>query len=561
MSLSEMLKERKYQEIWDQYCSFLDLSIEDYMKIQRRLMEEQIQLWSNCELGRSILKGKQPKTIEEFRKMVPLTTYEDYADILLQKRTDTLPGNPVIWIQTTWEGGRHPIKLAPYTRSMLDVYKNNVIACLILSTSREKGKFDISDTDKFLYGLAPLPFATGICLYLRCQITDKFLYGLAPLPFATGLFPLALNEEIGIQFLPAVKDAVNMSFSERNKAGFKMAMQKDLEFFFGLGSIAYAVSQSLSTLSSKGSISLKELFKYKPSMLLRILKAKRICKKENRPLKPKDLFHLKGFMVAGTDNWCYKDDLEDLWGIRPMELFAGTEPSISGTETWTRDGMYFFPDTSFYEFIPEEDMLKNLEDPSYVPRTCLMDEVVPGEKYEIVITLFKGGAFARYRVGDTYRCVGLQNREDHTRIPRFEYVDRVPNIIDIAGFTRISENGIQSVISLSGQPVTHWTAVKEYNENNRPYLHLYIEIERNALISHAVTTDIMKSLLTTYFKYIDQDYRDLKKILGMDPLCVTILRCGTFEKYWNKKGKVIGKMNPSPYELKELLELQNEQKG
>ena len=79
--------------------------------------------------------------------------------------------------------------------------------------------------------------------------------------------------------------------------------------------------------------------------------------------------------------------------------------------------MYFFPDTSFYEFIPEEDMLKNLEDPSYVPRTYLMDEVVPGEKCEIVITLFKGGAFARYRVGDTYRCVGLQNREDQHKDP------------------------------------------------------------------------------------------------------------------------------------------------
>ena len=426
MSLSEKLKERRYKEIWDQYCGFLDLSMEDYMKIQRRLMEEQIQVWSNCELGRSILKGKQPKTIEEFREMVPLTTYDDYADILLQKKTDTLPGNPVIWIQTTWEGGRHPIKLAPYTRSMLDVYKNNVIACLILSTSRERGKFDITDTDKILYGLAPLPFATG-------------------------LFPLALNEEIGIQFLPAVKDAVSMSFSERNKVGFKMAMQKDLEFFFGLGSVAYAVSISLASMSQKGGIHLSDLLKYKPSMLLRILKARKTCKRENRPLKPKDLFHLKGFMVAGTDNRCYKDDLEDLWGVRPMELFAGTEPSISGTETWTRNGMYFFPDTR----------LRNLEDPSFVPRTYLMDEVVPGEKYEIVITLFKGGAFARYRVGDTYRCVGLQNREDHTRIPRFEYVDRVPNIIDIAGFTRISENGIQSVISLSGQPVTHWTALKE----------------------------------------------------------------------------------------------------
>ena len=29
----------------------------------------------------------------------------------------------------------------------------------------------------------------------------------------------------------------------------------------------------------------------------------------------------------------------------------------------------------------------------------------------------------------------------------------------------------------------------------------------------------------------------------------------------DEQGKVIGKMNPSPYELKELLELQNEQKG
>jgi len=85
-------------------------------------------------------------------------------------------------------------------------------------------------------------------------------------------------------------------------------------------------------------------------------------------------------------------------------------------------------------------------------------------------------------------------------------------------------------------------------------------VEKNALISHAVTTDIMKSLLTTYFKYIDQDYRDLKKILGMDPLCVTIVRCGTFEKYKEMKGKEIGKMNPSPYELRELLELQKEQR-
>ena len=390
--------------------------------------------------------------------------------------------------------------------------------------------------------------------------TDKILYGLAPLPFATGLFPLALKEDIDIRFLLEVEDAVNMSFGERNKEGFKMAMKQDVEFFFGLGSVAYAVSQSLtgSVSSGKSKTSFSELLQYKPKMLKRILNAKKICKKEKRELLPKDLFHLKGFMVAGTDNQCYKDDLEEMWGVRPMELFAGTEPSIIGTETWTRNGMYFFQDTCFYEFITEKDMLHNYEDPTFTPPTYLMDEVVPGEKYELVITVLKGGAFARYRVGDMYRCVGLTNQEDRTQIPRFEYIDRVPWIIDIAGFTRISENGIKSVIQLSGQPVTDWIAVKEYNEKKRPYLHLYIEVKKEALMYQAMSTDILKELLTTYFKYIDQDYRDLKKILGMDPLVVTILRCGTFHLYESRKGRKPRHMSTPYYEVAELLRLQDE---
>ena len=64
-------------------------------------MEEQIRKWSESGIGQSILKGKHPVTIEEFRNMVPLTRYEDYADILLNKRNDLLPEEPVIWLETT----------------------------------------------------------------------------------------------------------------------------------------------------------------------------------------------------------------------------------------------------------------------------------------------------------------------------------------------------------------------------------------------------------------------------------------------------------------------------
>ena len=82
-------------------------------------MEEQIRLWCGCGLGQSILKGRQPKNLEEFRQMVPLTTYDDYADILLSKQPQLLPGNPVIWIQTTWEAESIPSKWRPIPEAML----------------------------------------------------------------------------------------------------------------------------------------------------------------------------------------------------------------------------------------------------------------------------------------------------------------------------------------------------------------------------------------------------------------------------------------------------------
>ncbi len=82
--------------------------------------------------------------------------------------------------------------------------------------------------------------------------TDKFLYALAPLAFCNRTLSTGTGRGDRIEFLPAVKEAVNMSFSERNKLGFKMAMKKDLGFFFGLGSVAYAVSLSLSSMTSGG---------------------------------------------------------------------------------------------------------------------------------------------------------------------------------------------------------------------------------------------------------------------------------------------------------------------
>lgn len=528
MRFQEKLHQYTKEEIWEEYCGFLTLTMEEFMSIQNRLLLEQIEVWSASGIGQSILKGKHPRTVEEFREMVPLTTYEDYATTLLAKQYSALPEDPVVWVQTTWEGGIHPIKTAPYTKAMLDTFKHNVISCMILSTSRKKGEFDV-------------------------RVTDHLLYSLAPMPYVTGLLPLLLEDEIDIEFFPSVKDAVKMSFKERNKQGFKLGMKKGLEFSFGLGSVLYYVSQSVAAAQT-GNKSLKEmLMGTSPKMLWRYLQAKRKCKKERRELLPKDLFQLKGFMCAGTDNRCYKEDLEKMWGVAPLELFAGTEPTCIGCETWNREGVYFFPDACFYEFIPEDELNRNMANPDYQPRTVLWDEVVPGGVYEIVLTVLKGGAFARYRVGDVFRCIGIGSQAEGNTIPRFQFVDRVPQMIDIAGFTRITEKSIQQAIQLSRLPIAAWTAKKEFTENYRPYLHIYVELERSNLINSAISIRILQDQLGIYFRYLDQDYEDLKKILGIDPLKITLLKCGTFEMYERRYGTKIRSMNPEGGEINDLL--------
>ena len=88
----ELLRQGKKEELWQLCCGFIDLSMEQFMTIQRRLLLEQIGSLGGCELGRKVMRGAEPSSVEEFQQQVPLTTYVDYAPYLLEKREDLLNG-------------------------------------------------------------------------------------------------------------------------------------------------------------------------------------------------------------------------------------------------------------------------------------------------------------------------------------------------------------------------------------------------------------------------------------------------------------------------------------
>ena len=184
MTFEEKLRKCPANEIWQEYCGFLDLTLPEYMNIQKRLLMEQIELMSHCELGKRFFRQGVPTSVEEFRAKVPLTKFEDYADVLLPQKEEMLPEKPVLWLHTTWEGGDFPSKRAPYTESMLDAYTRNILAAMILSTSTGRGHFHVR------------PGA-------------RVLYSLAPMPYATGMFPDLIRPQIRLRFMPSVQEARN----------------------------------------------------------------------------------------------------------------------------------------------------------------------------------------------------------------------------------------------------------------------------------------------------------------------------------------------------------------
>lgn len=523
MRFEEKLKKVSHDQLWREYCGFLDMSLTDYMYTQRRLMQEQMQMWMASPLGRKLLNGRTPATLDELREQMPLTTYADYADDLLARRSEMLCAEPAVWIQTTWEGGLRPIKLAPYSRSMLDTYRHNLLATMMMASARKKGDFDLKSGDRILYGGAPLPYATG-------------------------LMPSLFDEDIRFTWLPDGNTNSELSFSQRIKKGFSMAMAGGVDFFFGIGSVANYITESFGKGGHSGKLNISV------GNAVRYLKGRYVSRRDGRSIMPGDVFRLKAFFYAGTDARCYKDRLTRAWGVEPVELAAGTESTCIGAENWEHRGMVFFPDACFYEFIPEEEMRRNLRDAGYTPRTILTDEVRAGETYELALSVLHGGTFMRYRIGDLYHCVSAGG----TELPRFTFVDRTPSVIDIAGFTRITASSMQEVIRLSRLELGDWVLKKEYDGSDNPFLHMYVEIPPEAQGTEVTMRSVLTEHLSLYFKYFDSDYSDLKKLLNMEPLQITVLKYGTIAAYEKKIGERLARINPGMLDIIGLLKQQTE---
>jgi hypothetical protein len=491
-----LLKQNRREEVWQKYCGFIDLDLPGFMAIQERLLLEQIELLAKSAIGRQIMKGNVPQNVQEFRELVPLTNYHDYISFLSDKREDILPCKPQIWARTSGRSLEFDYKWVPYSPRMAEVVGEFGIASFILASCSGRGD-------------------------IRLNVDDHCLYTLAPPPYFTGaVVAEAVKEQLNPIFIPPLEKGNEMTFEERIREGFKLALKSNIDLFYGLSSVLVKIAEQFEQGSSgsKFSISLLD-----PRLLFRMIRGLIISKLKGRPLLPRDLWNVKAIVAGGMDTSFYRDTIETYWGRKPLEGYGGTEIGGVALQAWNLKGMTFLPDFNFLEFIPEEDFYKSAGDSSFEPSTRRLDEVAPGV-YELVITNFHGGVFVRYRTGDLIEIISLGDEDLGIQTPQMKFHARADGVIDVAGFTRLTEKAIWEAIEESGINYIDWLVKKEYAKD-KPYLHLYIE-SKNGDKPEEVKRLIHKSLAEK-----DSGYAELEKMLGIDPLKVSLLSEGAFSRY------------------------------
>ena len=118
MNADEFLRSSDNSKIWQRYCGFFDFSLREFMGIQEHLLLEEIEMIASSPLGARIMGGANPKSVEEFRRQVPLTTYADYAPYISNCQEDALAIEPCCWARTSGRGGEP--KWVPYAKRAFD---------------------------------------------------------------------------------------------------------------------------------------------------------------------------------------------------------------------------------------------------------------------------------------------------------------------------------------------------------------------------------------------------------------------------------------------------------
>ncbi len=128
------------------------------------------------------------------------------------------------------------------------------------------------------------------------------------------------------------------------------------------------------------------------------------------------------------------------------------------------------------------------------------------------------------------RIVALGNEKLGIDIPQMVFERRADELIDIAGFARLTEKVIWRAIENTDIPYED-SIVRKETIGGSPALHLYLELKNG----YVGTEKGIESAVHNQLRKLDSDYADLESMVGVKPLKVSLLPEGAFKAFMEQR--------------------------
>ena len=480
----------------------------DAGRINKKLLFKILKTNKDTEYGRKY-HFSEIKTVEDFRRLVPVTTYTDYEPyvkrMIENEETNLLTSLPLVgYAQSSGTAGGR--KFVPLTQPEVNVYtKYTVTRMLALADDYSKkrgnghlrpgrGVFTCPSFDDYL--------PNGMLCSNIADVAAKQLGFLYPYILVVPFTKLFAPEEADFRY-------VNMRFALEDK---------HCMYMFSVFLKAY--TDVLRYLENNWEIIVDDIEKGTISDISRATpEAREMLASAIKP-NPVRAAELRREFSKGFDDTIIKriwPDMAVVCGIGtstfepfsvigkryskdvPFDysIYGASEGLFAAVDELESPKQLMLIDSCFYEFVPVEDESRIL---------CL-NELEAGREYEIVITNQAG--LYRYKCGDVIKVVGYMNQ-----CPYVQFSHRKGQLLNLTGEKTTEEHMrvvVEKLAEEAGCAINNWCTC--YCLDNHPYHYVLLAENKQGVDLSRYSEFADKVLRETNIRYMHfTDNNEIGKI-------------------------------------------------
>lgn len=529
----------------------IEITSKNPMKAQKKLLNKIVRKNKNCELGKKF-NFADIHNVDDFRKKVPLTTYDDYdplVDRMIHNKEKNLmySGYNVRYCSSSGSVGKP--KILP--KGAYDLWNMQCIgfSCTVATSAHYLKKVM---GKKMPPQMGPLVLVlTGHRLEDNKQCNGA---GQVPLTYLKPITRFFCTSPTSLLY-PIHEDKLDTPYLQ-----LRFALENEKVSYIGSLIITLVTTmfdylednwQRLCDDIEKGTIGedvkitpeLRKEYekKFKPNPKRAAALRKEFEKGFDTPIAPRIWPRLTwAYGMIGSNLKIYVEKLRRSIGddipIHNMGYAAAEDFFAMATELNVHDGV-LIPYGVFFEFIPVNDDVE--EEDAENPKTVLIDELEVGKKYEMVVTNSSG--LYRYRMEDIVEVTRM-----HNNTPMIEFLYRKNLSMNVANektTTQMVDHSAKNTFDRMGYEFVGHSFYADYSTTPPRYCMLaevkgdVSEEKRQEMID--ILDEELKEVNEKYYKYRRWGMLNRPEILLLKP-----------DTYWDYKeslraqGVVLNQIKP-----------------